>query len=455
MALEQLKMTLQEYKRLSQDLKSQGLSTTQINSILNGQFSSFEKDDDVSEVFDDNNNFQNILQFLSDGYTMDELESKGIKSQDIDKFKTMLKKCKLTVENAKAINQYSNGSNMILSIKRGNTSRDKIKQGIIDDLTSKLEIRGISQENISQIKNMVQQLDYQRPVHENYDMLRNSLKCFNIPNNCYPTINTAIKHFDSYEHIDETIKQLDEGLSKSSLPHSVKLYRAIKSNSIENVENLSGKVSENNGYISTSPLYDASFAKYDEYDTVMELYVPKGTRGTYISPFSDYDSTEQEVLLDSNDIFFINAQTGVVDKNGRTKNILKGVVLSKDKDCYKDIETQYIKQSNTSNSSTAKKIQRKNLSVMQNRFLKFLSKIRAKFQKRRNLSQAGNGNLKYETHYEKSPIMKKSNNKLGNSLKEQIYGKADIIQHDTNVLENFGTKQIETKSEEIPMIDKE
>ena len=149
MDFENLNMTIQEYQRLSETLKTQGLSESQIYNILNGKFSTFEQSEELSKVFGNNGNFQAILQCLSDGYTIDELESKGIKSQDVEKFKTMLNACNLTVENAKAINQYSNGSNMILSIKRGSTSRDEIKQGIIDDLTLKLQERGINEKVIS------------------------------------------------------------------------------------------------------------------------------------------------------------------------------------------------------------------------------------------------------------------------------------------------------------------
>lgn len=90
MDFERLKKPSQQYKRLFEILKTQGLSETQINSILNGEFSTFEQSEELSRVFGNNSNFQNILQYLSDGYTMDELESKGIKSQYIEKFITML-----------------------------------------------------------------------------------------------------------------------------------------------------------------------------------------------------------------------------------------------------------------------------------------------------------------------------------------------------------------------------
>lgn len=43
MDFERLKMPLQQYKRLFETLKTQGLSETQIDSILNREFSTFEQ----------------------------------------------------------------------------------------------------------------------------------------------------------------------------------------------------------------------------------------------------------------------------------------------------------------------------------------------------------------------------------------------------------------------------
>lgn len=426
MDFEKLKMTQPEYQRLSTILKTQGLSETQIHNILNGEFSTFERSEELSKAFEKNGNFQTILQYLSDGYTIDELESKGVKSIDIEKFKIMLNGCNLTVENAIAFNQYSNCSNMILSVKRGSDSRKDIKQGIINDLTSKLQERGIDEKIISEIQNSIQRLDYQRPLHENYYILRNIFSEYHIPNNCYPTINTAIKHLNSFQHIDETIEQLDDGLSKARIPQSMKLYRAVKSKSTTNLSELSSKVGENKGYTSTSPIYDSSFAKYDEYDTVMVLYVPKGTKGAYITPFSDYDSTEQEVLLDSNDVFFIDIQTGVIDKNGRTKNILKGIVLSKDRECYKYIDTHSTEQDSI--PQTENEI----LPVKQNRFSRLWSQLRAKFLKRKASATA----LEKKAKCEKQEPNSKKNNNYIKSLKQQTYTNGKIVKNDVRVSEN-------------------
>jgi len=394
MNVENIGMSQQDMQRLSGMLESQGLSESEVNNVLNGSFATFEQSSELDGVFKSNGNYQGILQALSDGYTMDELEGQGIRRQDIDSFNSMLKDSNLTVENAMAINQYSNGSNMILSVKRGTASREEIKQGIFDDLSSKLRERGVSEDTIERIAGSVDGLDYQRPNHENYGSIREALGTEDIPSGCYTSINKSVKDLNNFHHIDETIEQLDDGLSKAQLPCSMKLYRAIRTKEGVDATDWVGKSSDNKGYTSTSPLYDSSFAKYDEYDTVMELYAPKGTRGVYMAPFSDYDSVEQEVLLNSNDVYFTEAQTGVIDKNGRDKTMVKGVVLSKDRDCYRETTREPEERASQPTEISD------NLPSKQSRFSKWFSQMRGRFASQRN-GQPSNPNVANEQPTEK------------------------------------------------------
>ena len=168
----------------------------------------------------------------------------------------------------------------------------------------------------------------------------------------------------------------------------MKLYRAVKSSYLEkalpegaDLSSLVGKTVSNNGQTSTSPLYDSSFAKYDDYDTVFEIYAPEGSRGSYITELSAYDNVEQEVLLNPNDLYITNVQKGVIDKNGKTKNVLQALALSKDRECYKEIEQ--LKGKNKEQSSMVKQnIESEpntgfsnNLPTKQSRFSNFLVKL--------------------------------------------------------------------------------
>lgn len=398
MQIEHLKMSNEQTQTLTDILKKQELTESEIDEIINGEYSSFQNSMDLKQIFNSDANYQNVLRGLADGYTIDELIQQGTNPKEIDGLMQELKKNNLSIENAKAINQYSNGSNMILSMKRGWADRSQIQNGIKTDMVDKLKARALSQEQIKGIEDYIQSLDFSKPVHENYEMISQYIQQRNIPHNCYPSICTAVKDMDSLEHIDSTLSNLDEGLSKAKLSKSMKLYRAIKTDGNINPESYIGKNISNKGYTSTSPLYQSSFAKYDDYDTVMEIYAPKGTQGTYITQLSDYDSAEQEVLLNPNDIYVIDAQKGVVDQNGKTKTVLKGVLLSKERECYKDIGQQSTEQrynsyektfstQTESNNMYNQTIQHENLEKLparQNKFLRFFSQIRSRFYRGRN-----------------------------------------------------------------------
>lgn len=410
MKAEQMKISDEQSKQIASILQKQGFKFSEINEILNGEYTEFQTDMDLKDVFSSDGNHQNILRGLADGYSIEELQQQGVKPREIEEFMQLLEKFNFTVENAKAINQYSNGSNMILSMKKETANKSEIQKGIRTDMMSKLQTRGLSQKQISVLEDHIDKLDFNKPVHENYENISQYMQEMNIPHNCYPSICTAVKGMDSLQHIDSTLTNLDDGLSKARLPQSIKLYRAIKTNGEINPENYVGKSMSNNGYTSTSPLYESSFAKYDDYDTVMEIYAPKGTQGCYMTQLSDYDSAEQEVLLNSNDIYVVNAQKGVVDQNGRTKTVLKTLLLSKERECYKEIDkkqefdkTQPSQEqyADTSYNQSAEN----NLPVKQNKFSRFFNQMSSRFtQKTHEDKKQG----KHSNQAENKPQEKKS-----------------------------------------------
>lgn len=404
MEIEQLNLSSTQKQQITNMLQNQGLSQSDINEILNGNYTTFQNEVDLTDVFSSSGSHQKVLQGLADGYTMEELPQIGVSQSEIQGFMDTINSYNISVENAKAINQYSNGSNMILSVKRETISRAELQNGIMQDLSTKLQERGMNQSQISEISNVIQQLDYDKPIHNNYDIINSHMQEMNLPRGCSPSVCKAVKDMNSFEHIDETISSLDEGLSKARLPQSMKLYRAIKTNGQVDTQSYVGKSMNNKGYTSTSPLYDSSFAKYEEYDTVMEIYAPKGTQGAYITQLSDYDSVEQEVLLNPNDIYVVGAQSDVIDKNGKSKTVLQGLLLSKERECYKDVGQQATekrsKSYENSFSTQAKSdnlydqtIQQQtylqngnieNLPARPNRFSRFFNQMRSRFSRGRN-----------------------------------------------------------------------
>ena len=341
---ERLNMNPDYTNGLIEMLRQNGLSEADIDVIVNGTYREYSSSEEIasSSTFQ-NDEYSSIIQALSEDYTLEEMNSSlGISQEKIDSFRATLQDNNLTVDNVKAFNRYSSGSNMILSAKRG-VPREIISQGIDAELDSRLAEYGFSQEHISQIHDYVNGLDYSKPLHENWQATTRYLEQYGISRKYTAAINSTVMHKNSLAHLDDTLSSLDQGLT-TRLPESMKLKRAVKGEYLmsqlqpgEDLTSLIGRRIEETGYSSTSPIYDTSFAKYDDYDVVYDIFAPKGTQGTSIAPFSSYGTAEEEVLLNSNDLYIIDVVPGVVDKNGRTKTVLKSVVLSKDKTCYKGI----------------------------------------------------------------------------------------------------------------------
>ena len=385
MSSERIQMSPEQSQKIENVLQSQGIPQSKINQIINGEYETYDNEYDIENSFGGLKKHGNLLQKLSDGYTMDELQAQGISGKEIQEFEDMLQEKNLTVDGAKAIYQYSVESNMILGVKRGIT-KDTIKGQIMQDLEDSLQARDVPHDDIEKIKEFIKNADYQETLHSNYDRANEYMEQIGIQPKARVSARSAMQSMDGCEHIDETISSLDEGLGRTNLPKSMKVYRAVKSNYLESalsngedLNSLVGKTVSNNGQTSTSPLYDSSFAKYDDYDTVFEIYVPEGSRGSYITELSAYDNSEQEILLNPNDLYITNVQQGIIDKNGKTKNVLQALALSKDKECYK--EAEQTKATNRNQSSVYEQNitndQARNFSdnlpINQSRFSKFFS----------------------------------------------------------------------------------
>lgn len=395
-----IQMLPEQQQQISTMLQNQGISQEYVDKIINGSFEEYGNADDLEKSFGGLKKHSDVLQKLSDGYTIDELQGQGISISKIQDFSQMLTEKNLTVDNAKAIYQYSVGSNMILGVKRGK-SVDTIQEQIMLDLEETLQGRGVGQDDVEQIKQFVKSADYQKTaLHDNYDIINQYMTQKGLPANSFVCARSAMQSMDRCTHIDETIAQLEDGIGKTNLPKSMKLYRAVKSEYLtkglkdgESLNSLIGKQISNKGQTSTSPLYDSSFASLDDYDTVFEIYAPQGTRGSYIAELSAYDSTEQEVLLNPNDLYITGVQTGVIDKNGKTKNILQALCLSKDRECYKEFaeleqSTEIQNQNQEQSKEQPQNESSQNLPTKQNIFAQFFNKIRAKFIKKQELDSS-------------------------------------------------------------------
>lgn len=435
MSSERIQMSPEQSQKIENVLQSQGISQSKIDQIINGEYEAYDNEYDIENSFGGLKKHGNLLQKLSDGYTMDELQAQGISGKEIQEFEDMLQEKNLTVDGAKAIYQYSVESNMILGVKRGIT-KDTIKGQIMQDLEDSLQARDVPHDDIEKIKEFIKNADYQETLHSNYDRANEYMEQIGIQPKARVSARSAMQSMDRCEHIDETISSLDEGLGRTNLPKSMKVYRAVKSNYLESalsngedLNSLVGKTVSNNGQTSTSPLYDSSFAKYDNYDTVFEIYVPEGSRGSYITELSAYDNSEQEILLNPNDLYITNVQQGIIDKNGKTKNVLQALALSKDKECYKEAEQtkatnrnqSSVYEQNITNDQTRDFSD--NLPINQSRFSKFFSQFRARFANKKMQKHQGYGEHEEHlphTRQEKGQVQQKKSWELEPEEKARI-----------------------------------
>ena len=370
-------------------LQSQGIPKEEIAQIINGNYESYDAKYDLKSIYGELKKHCNVLEKLHDGYTIEELQRQGVSVEKIQQFKEMLELRNLTVDNAKAIYEYSIDCNTILDVKRGRISkeeiREKIKTQTMTELEKSLRGRDVAEADIEKMKQFVQNADYQFPLHSNYEAANEYMEQIGFQQNARVSVRSAMLAIDRYIHIDEIIAALEDGLGSTHLPKPMILYRAIKSSYLEkglgegeDLSSLVGKSISNEGQTSTSPLYNSSFAGLDDYDTVFEIYTPKGSRGAYIAELSAYSNTEQEVLLNPNDLYITGVQMGITDKNGRTKNIIQALCLSKDRECYKEVEQQQ-DQLQDVKQEYSRSINTENLPIKQNNLSKFINKIKSIF----------------------------------------------------------------------------
>ena len=482
MSNEQIRISPEQAQKISQILQNDGVSQTEIDQIINGNYETYNTEFDLETSFGGLKKHGDILEKLSDGYTIEELPQQGISEQKIQAFSDMISQKNLTVDNAKAIYQYSIGSNMILGVKRG-TSKETIQEQIMTDLEESLKDRGVSESDIEKMKQYVRSVDYSSTLHENYDIANEYMEQHGLQSNSRVSVRSAIQSMDRCHHIDETIAALDEGLGNTHLSKPMKLYRAVKSSYLEqglkdgeDLTSLVGKSISNKGQTSTSPLYDSSFASLDEYDTVFEIYAPQGSRGSYIAELSAYDKTEQEVLLNPNDLYITDVQTGVVDNNGRTKNVLQALCLSKDRECYREVEQQRnndYQQGNGTNASQGlyeQAIQQSynpnenssNLPTKQNRFSRFFSQVRSRFARGKTDStpiksqheQTQKGNSQEKKSWELGPEEKskiqRETAEIAKKYREQLIQQTQVQQQNQ---EQANPQMIQGQVPQQPVMD--
>ena len=167
---------------------------------------------------------------------------------------------------------------------------------------------------------------------------------------------------------------------------------------------------------------------------------------------SDYGTAEQEVLLNPNDLYITDVQD-IVDKNGQNKTILKALMLSKERDCYKGIdkdqEIGQMQQGQKQDEHTfQEQFTEQNLPIKQNRFSRFFNQVRARFS-RQNRTQTRYGDLIDEKaeSYEKTMQPKTVKTKEKKSWELEPEEKAKIQRESAKIAQKHREQQREEKTQ--------
>ncbi len=155
-------------KTITQLLLQSGLSLEDIEVILKEGYYRFEnKEEDARKLLLSNFNpdeFMEVLEGLSDGYSLEELTTKlGGKNEKLTAFKNFLKKNSISLESCLAFHQYTVDSKMILDAKRG-IPREEILAKILSNFHSRMEEYRFPKEQIDLYENYVKTLDYSLPL---------------------------------------------------------------------------------------------------------------------------------------------------------------------------------------------------------------------------------------------------------------------------------------------------
>lgn len=125
----------------------------------------------------------------------------------------------------------------------------------------------------------------------------------------YSNINQKLRgKTDSWDsgNLDRA-KAIHSALGRSSIPCDCTVYRGGSSDILGSFKNLSdeelkGKILKDNGFMSTSLDRGSAFGG----NILLEIDVPKGSKGAYVGDVSHYNHIESEVLFDCNSMMVIN-----------------------------------------------------------------------------------------------------------------------------------------------------
>ena len=90
MSNERIRISPEQAQKISQMLQNDGVSQSEISQIINGNYETYNTEFDLETSFGGLKKHGDVLEKLSDGYTIEELPQQGISEQKIKAFSDMI-----------------------------------------------------------------------------------------------------------------------------------------------------------------------------------------------------------------------------------------------------------------------------------------------------------------------------------------------------------------------------
>lgn len=144
-------------------------------------------------------------------------------------------------------------------------------------------------------------------------------------------MDAAIAKYGGLETSTEIYRAVGVDAFKSKNSPYTALFNGIDVSDLNQVYSvlkvLEGKDFGDLGYMSTSPAYSTSFAKYGTYPIVLDIIADEGTPGAYINQISEYYNEENEFLLARDTVLqMVEVLAPEKDINGLEKIVVRCVV---------------------------------------------------------------------------------------------------------------------------------
>ena len=315
-------------KMLKNALTNENFNQGQINAFLDNEYD--------ERYIADIHEFRYVIELYRSNMTENYIMAR-VGKETFNAFQNFLKENELSIDDAMQIYRWSMDHNEILKIKRNNASKTMSYKDYFFQTLSRF---GLAKNDILNIYGFAKELSKINDIEK----IQNNIMTF-LRENRYSIAlcTTLLKFVESQQSLEGTVDSLEKSLT-NQISRNIVVYRVIDQTYLQKFidkiggeKNIIGSKMEDKGFTSTSFRENNMFRELNADNSVLiKIFVPKGSQGLEIAGFSKYPY-EYEILFNSNDLLLFDYDDNFVDKDGKTKTLLHAMLLSKDRNCYKDI----------------------------------------------------------------------------------------------------------------------